>query len=121
MRALALDPITGDLAIRAGRLTLVNGVDAVRQKLELRLSIWQGEWFADRGIGVPFLAFLGVKGAQPLAEATFKRAILTCPGVVALDRFAFALNARRRAVLTFRARATEGQPIEVKDFVAGAA
>ena len=47
MRSLALDPTTGDLLLTAGRLSLVEGVDAVAQRLDGRLSLWVGEWFAE--------------------------------------------------------------------------
>lgn len=109
MRSLALDPTTGDLLLTAGRLTLVEGAAAIAQRLDGRLSLWAGEWFADTSLGVPFLTFLGVKGAAALAEASLRRAILSCPGVAALETFTFTASSDRSAVVTFRARAATGE------------
>lgn len=121
MRQLALDPLTGDLARSRGRLTLVDGVAAVRQKLDLRLSIWLGEWFADTSVGIPYLRILGVKGVETLAKSTLDRAVRTCPGVAALEQSSLAPSAaQRRAAYSFRARATTGEPVVVRDFVPGA-
>ena len=38
MRSLALDPTTGDLLLTAGRLTLVEGVEAVAQRIITNLG-----------------------------------------------------------------------------------
>lgn len=120
MRALALDPATGDLLVSRGRLEVVTGSAALRQRLQMRLRLWAGEWFADTSVGVPWLLFLGVKGAQALAESTLRRAITTCPGVASLDAFTFTLNTRTRAAtLSFRVTAATGDVLAFSDFVAG--
>ena len=98
MRSLALDPTTGDLLLTAGRLSLVEGVDAIAQRIQGRLALWAGEWFADTSIGVPFLTFLGAKGGEKLAESSLRRAILTCPGVASLESFSSAATRRRSSV-----------------------
>ena len=51
MRCFALDPQTGDLSLADGRLSLVEGVDAVAQRLGGRLRLWRGEWFYDYDAG----------------------------------------------------------------------
>jgi hypothetical protein len=120
VRALALDPATGDLLVSRGRLEVVTGSAALRQRLQMRLRLWAGEWFADTSVGVPWLLFLGVKGAQALAESTLRRAITTCPGVASLDAFTFTLNTRTRAAtLSFRVTAATGDVLAFSDFVAG--
>jgi hypothetical protein len=116
VRTLALDPLTGDLALTAGRLTLVEGAEAVAQRLEGRLSLWLGSWFADLAVGVPFLDFLGQKNADALAEATLRRAILTCPGVTSLESFTFTVDRNARsATVTFRARTVAGRTVTTDD------
>ncbi|WP_291990674.1 hypothetical protein [Luteitalea sp.] len=119
MRTLALDPQTGDLALTAWRLTLVEGTEAIVQRLRGRLRLWQGEWFADAGVGVPYGAFLDQTGAAALAlaETSARQAIATCPGVAAVEAFAFALErATRAATVTFRVRTTTGEVIEDSGF-----
>ncbi len=114
MRALALDPTTGDLST-AGGLSLVEGVAAVAQRLRGRLGLGQGEWFADTLAGIPWVQeILGQRGAEGVAEAILRAAITTCPGVAALERFTFALDrATRHATVTFRARTVDGETLEV--------
>ena len=120
MRSLALDPTTGDLLLTAGRLSLVEGVDAIAQRIQGRLALWAGEWFADTSIGVPFLTFLGAKGGEKLAESSLRRAILTCPGVASLESFGFTFDARSRsAVVAFRAKTADGQVVEDGGFRVG--
>lgn len=121
MRALALDPATGDLLLSDGRLSLVEGVEAIAQRLDGRLSLWQGEWFGDLTAGVPYRRFLGEKGAERLAESSMRQAIATCPGISAVEVFTFSIDKRTRAAtLTFRARTTTGEVIERGPFVVGA-
>lgn len=112
MRSLALDATSGDLALASGRLTLVEGAAAIAQRLDGRLSLWAGDWFADTSVGVPFLSFLGVKGAAPLAEAALRRAVASCPGVASIEAFTFAASADRRAVVDFRVRTVTGEIID---------
>lgn len=120
MRTFATDPVTGDLALVSGRLVVVEGPLAVAERLRGRLTLWQGEWFADLAVGVPFLDFLGQKGALALADATLRAAITTCPGVASLEAFAADVDAAtRRGTVTFRARTTDGEVVEERGFRVG--
>ncbi len=116
MRSLALDPTTGDLLLTGGCLTLVEGAEAVAQRIAGRLSLWAGEWFADTALGVPYRTFLGAKGAEKVAEARLRQAIATCPGVVALESFAFVFDGTTRSArITLRARTVEGRAVVTED------
>ena len=121
VRSLALDPVTGDLAIAAGRLRVLDGIDAITQRVSTRLRFWQGEWFADTSVGVPFLTFLGVPGSEALAESSLREAITTCPGIASLDEFSLVVGANRRGTVRFKATAVTGDVVDVRDFVAGGA
>ena len=44
----------GDLTIRDGDLHIIDGTEAIRQHLQVRLAFFGGEWFLDRGLGVPY-------------------------------------------------------------------
>ncbi len=114
MRALALDPTTGDLST-AGGLSLVEGVAAVAQRLRGRLGLGRGEWFADTLAGIPWVQeILGQRGAEAAAENILRAAITTCPGVAALERFTLSLDrATRHATAAFRARTVDGETLEV--------
>ena len=120
MRTLALDPVTGDLAITAGRPSIVSGSAAVAQRLRMRLGLWQGEWSLDTAIGFPWRRIYGVPGTERLAETLLRQAITSCPGVKTLDRFTFTLNrSTRRASLTFAVTTITGEPAVVADFAPG--
>ncbi len=114
MRALALDPTTGDL-LTAGGLSLVEGAAAVAQRLRGRLGLGKGEWFADTSLGVPWVQqIVGQRGSERVAETILRAAIATCPGVAALESFTLTLNATtRHATVTFRARTTDGATLAV--------
>lgn len=126
MRDLALDPQTGDLALARGadglrRASLTSGADAVRQKLHLRLGLIQGEYAFDVTAGIPlFTGVIGKASGRAVAEAIYRRAVVTCPGVATLETWRFALGADRRAALDFRVTTTRGEDVTVRDFVAGA-
>lgn len=119
MRCFALDPQTGDLSLADGRLSLVEGVDAVAQRLGGRLRLWRGEWFADTGLGIPYAQILGQKGGDRVAEAALRSAITTCPGVSALLDFALTLDRARHAVVTFRARTVDGDALRAVNDASG--
>lgn len=116
MRTLALDD-DGDLELTRGRARWVDGADAVRVRLELRLSLWKGEYILDQGVGVPYADLLGQKGTRELLEATLRQAVATCPGVAALEQFAFEVDSgERRATVSFTARALDGEPVTFDTF-----
>lgn len=110
MRALALD-LTTDLALTDGRLTLVEGPTAVAQRLQGRLGIWRGAWFADLSLGVPYIA--GVLGKRPsaVARATLQSAIATCPGVRTIEALQLEVDSGRRAVARGQVRAADGATV----------
>lgn len=122
MRTLALDLVTGDLRLDAGSLVVVDGADALAQRIRCRVRLWLGEWFADTSIGVPWQQILGTKNAQSFAEATLRRVVATCPGVSHVDAFSFAFDGpRRAAAVGFRVTATDGTVVEDGGFRVDAA
>ncbi len=126
MRDLALDSITGDLRLPRGadglrRAELTSGAGAVRQKLSLRLGLIAGEYPMDTTAGIPlFTRVLSKASGLAVAEATYRRAVVTCPGVGALETWRFSVGRDRRASVAFRVTTTGGEPVTITDFVAGA-
>lgn len=127
MRDIALDPATGDILHTRGsdglqRASLTAGAGAVRQKLALRLGLIAGEYPFDTSVGIPlFSQVLGKASGRDVAEAIYRRAVSTCPGVREVESFRMTIGSDRRATVTFRAIAESGEVIDVRDFVAGAA
>lgn len=63
MKTLSL--VNGDIALDStGRLAVVTGAEALRQKLETRLRLYRGEWFLDTSSGVPYLQRILGRGSE---------------------------------------------------------
>ena len=125
MRDLALNLSTGDLAITAGELTLtgapnVTTVDAVQQKLTIRLSLFLGEYQLDTSVGIPYLqTILGQKGGVDVVEGILRKAITTCPGVASLLAFSLVVSPTRQASISFAVKTITGDVVTINDFQPG--
>ena len=120
MRSLALDPVTGDLAVSGGRLSLVSGADAVAQRLRGRLGLWRGEWVLDRSVGVPYLGRVLGKIPESNAAALLREVVSTCPGVASVEAFDLRVDGPTRAAsLTVRVITNSGEPVTLADFSVG--
>ena len=94
--------------------------DALRQKLQIRLGIYQGEWPLDTTVGIPWLTrILGKQANRADGENVLRQAILTCPGVASVTSFQITYNADRTASLTFSVQSVGGENVTVADFVPG--
>jgi hypothetical protein len=120
VRDLALDLTTGDLAVSAGALALTSDVEAVRQRLQIRLRLWAAEYVLDRRVGVPYLELLPRKDDGRALESTLREAVETCPGVDRVENFTFIRGADRTATCSFRARTTTGAVVDFAPFTPGA-
>ena len=107
---IAIDPLTGDLAILEGDLSLISGIDAIRQHLRQRLSLGLGEWFLDINAGVPYLQEILVRNPNISAvEGIFMNTILSTAGVTELNSFTLAFDAPTRTLrVTFDASTING-------------
>jgi hypothetical protein len=82
----------------------------VAQRLNIKLSTYQGEWFSDLEYGIPyFQSILGTKNSQPTVDMIMKQAILADPSVVQLVSFSSNLDtATRTYSATFQVKTNEG-------------
>jgi len=100
---LALDPVSGDLLLEQGRARLVKGAEAVRQLWASHLTMFKGEWFLNRLVGIDFQNEVLIKNARPAVLRTiFAQASRETPGVADVTKLRFELNAKTR-VLTIEA------------------
>lgn len=79
-----LDQTTGELAFSNGGLVLTSGQDRVRQMLDIKFHIFQGEYFLDPTIGIDYYG--RILGNHPFIEVDSEivRGILTTKGVLDL-------------------------------------
>ena len=114
----------GDLALTLDRtqLAIIEGVQAVRQKLACRFRMFLGEWFLDQRQGVPYYRDVLVKNPNlGVIRSVFRKVILTTPGILGITKFALTFDKPNRLLLfDFIAQATDG-PIVVtpddRDFI----
>lgn len=99
-----------DLVIENGLLVLVDGADSLEQRIKASLLLFQGEWFADTGRGVPWIQEVLVKNPDPaVLNAVFGDVIRGTQGVLTLDRLTFDLdNAARTLTIQFAVTADSG-------------
>lgn len=119
----------GDLAIEGGRLVVVRGADEIRQNWFIRVRTFQGEWFLDQNIGVPYFdvpqattrAVTNKLLTRPGLQAIFADVTRNTPGVIRVDSVVVDdINvATREASVTVRAtiNAEEDSAIFVYDGV----
>ncbi len=97
---------SGDLDVTEGVLTLVDGIDRIRQQCQIRLRTFRGEWFRDRRVGMPYYQeILGVKPFNSgIAASRFRAALLGVPGVRDVQELTFDLNdSTRELAVSFAA------------------
>lgn len=110
----------GDLDFVNNNFVLVTGITALRDRIFTNLRTFQGEWFLDPALGVPY--FEQVFGKQVNVGALytiFSGAIRRTRGVAALNRLEFDLNnSTRQLNIQFNVTANDGVKLE-ETFVIG--
>ena len=109
MSTIAQTP-SGDLALGFGqRLSLLLRVaDSTALKLRNRMLFFQGEWFLDTRLGVPYRKFVFLKNPQiALVKQMFRKVIEGTPGIAELLRLDLTSDKRVLRV-DFAARTEDG-------------
>lgn len=102
--ALAIDPATNDLFLDAtGNLATVKDAEAVGQHVRQRLKTFEGEWFLDTTVGVPWIDQIFKKPYDPvIAEAVVKEEVLDTDGVTGIKDFNISLDPVTRNLIMKR-------------------
>lgn len=111
-----------DLDLRNNKLQLIDDTDAIAQKLRIGLRIFRGEFFADRDVGIPYYEKILVKNPRlGEVQAIFKKAILSCEGVISVENMTTRyFAAERRLDISFYAKMQSGRLVPVRDsFIIG--
>ena len=105
MRVRTLDA-AGDMAFGSNAANfLVDSPAAVGQAIMVRFGLWQGEWFLDTTIGMPWNTQVLGKNTQPLYDAAIIQRILDAPGVAGIADYQSSLDTAKR-ILTASATVT---------------
>lgn len=87
----------GDLDLTTNDLQLVDGVEAVRQQLQIRYRFFAGEWFLDPTEGVPYIRDVLKKSPnENRVRALLAEVARTTPGVASVDAIDLELDASLR-------------------------
>ena len=107
---LLLNSTTMDLVIENHDLVLVDGLDAIRQELDIALQFFQGDWFLDTRWGIPYYErLLGKKPKLNVIKDLFRDAILKVNGVSSILDLNLEFSAATRVLqVSFRAGTIEG-------------
>src|SRR5688572_16803351 len=109
---------SGDLVRQNGRFVRVEDPDpmAVVQRVRTRLRFIRGEWFLDRGAGVPFFErIFGKAGNQGHVRQVLRREILATPGVRTLDELTLAFDGPTRVLrVRFRVNGLPEESLRVR-------
>jgi hypothetical protein len=102
----------GDLDLSGGRVNFTNdrGI-VVGQRLESRLELFLGTWFADLSAGVDWYSVLGVSKDPEDVKRLVIDALTEDPDVLSAD--AQVEVTARNASVTARVTLTEGETLEV--------
>jgi hypothetical protein len=112
----------GDLRLVGGTVVIVDGPDAIRQKLAARFKFFLGEWFLDVRQGVPYYRDVFTKIPNlDVIRSLFRKIILDCPGVLSLSSFLVNYDETgRELTFTFAAKVTGGEVVVAptdRDFI----
>jgi hypothetical protein len=90
----------GDIVIENNDLVLVQGVDETSQNLLANLQTFQGEWFKDTSVGVPYMQDIFVKGTPVnIISGIFKDTIAKTDGVEEINEFELDYDNQTRQLL----------------------
>lgn len=97
-----------------GRASIVTGATEKAQKITNRLRFFEGEWFLDTRLGVPYYRVVLIKNPDlEIVKRLLRRAILSVPGIADVVELALTLDAATRNLdYEFRAVDDEGVLIE---------
>ena len=85
-RVRKLDSV-GDYSIGQGEANFwINAAQGVGQNIQTRLGLWEGEWFLDKTVGMPWQDVLGYSTVS-LRDIAIKTVILQTDGVSALETY----------------------------------
>lgn len=97
---IAIDPLTNDIEIP---VRLLRGVDALMQRIWIRMRFWLGEWFLDERLGVPWIQRIFVKNADPRTiRNILTKVVASVPGVARVSNFEMTVDRRERSFTVSR-------------------
>lgn len=103
----------GDISVANGRASIVTGATEKAQKIRGRLRLFQGEWFLDTRIGVPYYTVVLIKNPDlEIIKRLYRRVVMSVPGIADVQELDLVWNRVDRSLAySLRAVDDEGTPI----------
>jgi len=117
---------SGDLDLTNGQLSLTPDLQTViRQKVQITLRAFKGEYFADINLGVPYLEndnnsvqLLGDRIPKDIFDTYMREAILGVDGVVSITEYSSEVNNTGESLtIEFSAQIESGEVISTTDTI----
>jgi len=111
----------GDLELSpAGSLVWIDGAEYARQRIDVTLEFFLGEWFLDTRQGLTY--FRDVLLKDPNSEtvrSVFRRGITNTPGIVSVPNLDYSVDTRtRECTIEFEAVYQDGRTLPgVAEFI----
>lgn len=109
----------GDLDLSTNDFQLIDGVEAVKQELQIRYRFFLGEWFLDPSEGVPYIRDVLKKAPnEARVRAMLIEVAKTTPGVESVESIDLDLDsANRRLTVSLDLEANVSGTLEYVPFV----
>lgn len=123
MTDIYLDPVTNDIDLTNNVMRLTTTTEELtRQRTQIWLGMFKGEWFANVLAGIPYLAndnnpqqLLGTSN-QRIFDLAIKTGITTRAGIVELNSYSSSLDKVTRILtIAFEATTETGEIVTVDD------
>lgn len=87
----------GDIDLSSDDAVFIStNLDSLRQRLNIRFAVWQGEWKYNELLGTPYREYIGKAFNKSTIDAEIKRQALSEPDVDRLDNFSSAFDRNSR-------------------------
>ncbi len=118
MKSLAISPQGNSFIREKNRFRYTNDdLEYLAQKVRSVISIFLGEWFLDRTLGIPYIPETDMKtGHRALLETSLRQKIVAVKGIKKLTAFNSVFQTRERLLLIdFIAETDKGEILEMKE------
>lgn len=108
---------TGDLDLSSLSIQILDTEEsAVRQRLQVILGTFQGEWFLNTEAGIPYFTEPFINRPDKIAvDNILKTEIINTEGVVSLDKYTSTINSNRNLSVSFSATSETGEIVSITD------
>ena len=100
---------TNDILLTNGQMSLLTAADEFAQVLRTRLQFFEGEWFLDTRLGVPYFQYILVKNPDlRIIERIFRAVIFSIPNAAQVLRLELTNNPDRTLSVNIRVQMNSG-------------